>query len=580
MGLISRLAGFPCTVGPIWKPGAFEDLVGDGSGWILRRLRRLHRLIYRTCCRVNGVSLVVQIGGRGLRVSVLSSGVRVGAVAFAVGLSLAGPQAVGVAAADSSDASSVSAGADPGAGPARAARSAAVRSARGARSAAGVSAQTPDADSALGAVRGSASVKPAAAVADRRRSHATLTVGSGAAVRSLVDPAPDVPEVAAAALPSAAAVAVDPARVPARAQRAAAARATVTPVLTGDVVATVGFAVEHFMDTVGLWLRGFPANPITDFLSGALWLVRRSLFPTGNGVGLGGVPEGLDGSDCVAAKDCSGLDLTGADFTRRDLTGVKFIGTTLEDAILAGADMTGAKFIDADLSGARFGLKAKLANADLTGAKLYGAELYGADLSGATLTRATLTRVEFNLPVRGGPGGWPANLSGAKLDGATLNGATLESVNLTGADLSGAHLEEAVLASADLTGAKLIGAKLMNAELSQAQLIGADLSGADLTRAYLWGTKFMNATLANAILDGATLVNANFTGAKGQPIDSRLVNFTYATCPDGQRGRERCSFPPAPSPVAAASRVVSLAPEEAADRVDLKALAQVSALSV
>jgi uncharacterized protein YjbI with pentapeptide repeats len=41
------------------------------------------------------------------------------------------------------------------------------------------------------------------------------------------------------------------------------------------------------------------------------------------------VPTGLAGSDCVAAKDCSGLDLAGADFTGRDLTGVKFIETNL-----------------------------------------------------------------------------------------------------------------------------------------------------------------------------------------------------------------------------------------------------------
>ena len=53
------------------------------------------------------------------------------------------------------------------------------------------------------------------------------------------------------------------------------------------------------------------------------------MFPVGAGVGLGGVPTGLDGSDCVAAKDCSGLDLAGADFTGRDLTGVKFIETNL-----------------------------------------------------------------------------------------------------------------------------------------------------------------------------------------------------------------------------------------------------------
>ena len=137
--------------------------------------------------------------------SVLSSGVRVGAAAFAVGLSLAGPQAVGVAAADSSDASSVSAGVDPGADAARAARSAEVRAARGARSAAGVPAQTRAVDSVLGAVRGSVSVKPAAAVADRRRSRAASVVEPGSAVSSMPDAAVGVSGVPVA-LSSAAAV--------------------------------------------------------------------------------------------------------------------------------------------------------------------------------------------------------------------------------------------------------------------------------------------------------------------------------------------------------------------------------------
>ena len=39
------------------------------------------------------------------------------------------------------------------------------------------------------------------------------------------------------------------------------------------------------MDSVGRLLLAFPANPITDFMAGALWLVRRTLFPVGAGVG-------------------------------------------------------------------------------------------------------------------------------------------------------------------------------------------------------------------------------------------------------------------------------------------------------
>ena len=360
----------------------------------------------RTICR--GIRTVCRGYDDGSGMALTSSCVRFGAAAFVVGLSLAGPQAVGVAAADSSDAAAESSDAASSVGvrEARAPRSAAVRAERGSRSAAAVvspaapgagtvrvarSAEVPrsvaavvspaaSADgAAITAVRASGSVKPASAVADRRRSHAALTVEPGSAVPSVLDVAPSLPEVAAA-LPSAAAVAVDPARVPARAQRGAAPRVTVPPVLTGDVVATVGFAIERFLDTSVLWLSGLPSNPITDFLTGALWLVRRTLFPVGDAVGLGGVPTGLAGSDCVAAKDCSGLDLTGADFAGRDLTGVKFIDTDLTKAIFGAG--TWQKRLD-------------LSGVDFTGATLTGAYLGFTDLRKATLTSADLSSADL-----------------------------------------------------------------------------------------------------------------------------------------------------------------------------------------
>ena len=90
----------------------------------------------RSVCRV--LRTVCRCGNDdGLGMALTSSCVRMGAAAVVVGLSLAGPQAVGVAAADSSDAAE-SSDAAPSAGvpKARAPRSAAVRAECGSRSAA------------------------------------------------------------------------------------------------------------------------------------------------------------------------------------------------------------------------------------------------------------------------------------------------------------------------------------------------------------------------------------------------------------------------------------------------------------
>jgi hypothetical protein len=53
------------------------------------------------------------------------------------------------------------------------------------------------------------------------------------------------------------------------------------PVLAtpAQVVRAVGIRVAQVLDRTADWLRGLPANPVTDFLSGALLLMRRTLVP-------------------------------------------------------------------------------------------------------------------------------------------------------------------------------------------------------------------------------------------------------------------------------------------------------------
>ena len=242
---------------------------------------------------------------------VLNSGVRIGAAAVVVGLSLAGPQALGVASADTAAADSKSVSAEPAEPGAVSgdegspARSAAGRGGRGVKpfestvsrvgpraSADATSArQTPVVEAVRRSVRGSVSARPVAAVADRRKSVAVTPSGFGApvlSVPSVPDVVSGVPEVAVA-VPSAAAVVADAARVPGRAERGAAVRVAVQPA-TPPVMQALNTAITNLFDSTATWLSDLPASPARDLISGALLLVRRTLFnqlPTARPCGCG-----------------------------------------------------------------------------------------------------------------------------------------------------------------------------------------------------------------------------------------------------------------------------------------------------
>lgn len=233
-------------------------------------------------------------------VAVSRTGVRVGAAVFAVGLSLAGPNAVAVA--DDGDAASPPGrGAPQQSGPAAgpAARGGATTVARGSR-------QPRPAESAPAA--GASEVLPSVpeVPAQRAARGRPLHVGGpdggrrvapapGVAAAQRVPDQPSLPDAPApAVLPSATTPLAAPtadvgaATVAALPVPAAAAAGQCTgcgilggqagvPVREQRVTAIVRAA--RFIDGVASWLSGLPASPFNEFLSGALMLVRRTLFP-------------------------------------------------------------------------------------------------------------------------------------------------------------------------------------------------------------------------------------------------------------------------------------------------------------
>ena len=222
---------------------------------------------------------------------------RVGAAAVALGLSLAAPQAAGVAAAEApdSDAGPVSAGAatsdgvdgseSPSHGPAK---SQADRTADGAGGRAGTRGPRPavadtgtdTADDAAPATadepRRSTSLSGATRPA-RHRPSGDQPSGplSGAAVFAIgapvsTAPGPDLPAPAAVTGASATATGLMPAL--------ALLPTATAPAATAGPVAMMGAAVTRFLDSTTTWMSQFPRNPVTEFLQGALLLVRRSLL--------------------------------------------------------------------------------------------------------------------------------------------------------------------------------------------------------------------------------------------------------------------------------------------------------------
>ena len=249
--------------------------------------------------------------------SVLSSGVRVGAAAFAVGLSLAGPQALGVAAADSSDASSVSSDArNTGAGRAGSVeRSAAARSVRRAglggapraSAAASVaeSAGRSDGRSAPGLVQGRRVTTRAVAtpgVVTGGVTSAAVNVSSDAGVGGRLFGGP-VANAATSAAPAAATTAST--------RRPVTRRPTAAPPSDLNPVATANAQINSAFDSLANMLSGLPRGPVADFLGGALLLVRRSLFnqaPTANPVQYGQTETDIVGT--LGAFDVEGNPIT------------------------------------------------------------------------------------------------------------------------------------------------------------------------------------------------------------------------------------------------------------------------------
>ena len=233
--------------------------------------------------------------------SVVKRGARAGAAAVALGVTLIGPQASGIAAADPMENDSPSASASQ---PAQAHSGQARGRTSPSAQTAGASADVPHRgrvspqpaatlDASDAPVADTVEPQPSRGMSTRRRSTGPSRDSAPVPAQSTTSPVPVSATVAAVisnvtatesvttgARPAqsvapvrGAGVAVNPVALPA----AATANAVTTPA-PAPAVAALGAAVTRFFDSTANWMSSLPASPLTEVFQGALLLVRRSFF--------------------------------------------------------------------------------------------------------------------------------------------------------------------------------------------------------------------------------------------------------------------------------------------------------------
>ena len=196
---------------------------------------------------------------------------RVGAAAVMLGVSLAGPQATGVAAADNAEADNPAVTAGPATHTGRDGARHADRTA-GHPGSSSTPAGPPGA-----AARARVRVDPAAAQTPTPEPDNTSPVASHTA-------APMPPAAASGPAAAVSSAVSNAAPVPAARRTRPAAVGVTHQVSASQIaaapspVATMSVAVTAFFDSASHWLSTLPGGPLTDFLQGALLLVRRTFL--------------------------------------------------------------------------------------------------------------------------------------------------------------------------------------------------------------------------------------------------------------------------------------------------------------
>jgi uncharacterized protein YjbI with pentapeptide repeats len=220
-------------------------------------------------------------------------------------------------------------------------------------------------------------------------------------------------------------------------------------------------------------------------------------------------PAGDDGPPYayrdLTGRDFSGKNLDGVDFTHAKLRGANFSGASLKGAEFDHADCEEANFAGAALDRASF-QETRCRAANFTDASAVDARFVKTDLSAASAARLAADRAEWD----------EAALPGASLRGARLQGGLIKNLSASGLDAEGADFSDANCMDCDFSGANFRGANWKTALISGARLEGADLRAANLNETTMMG---------GTRLTGADLSGANLKGGDFRAVDARQSRF-------------------------------------------------------
>lgn len=221
----------------------------------------------------------------------------------------------------------------------------------------------------------------------------------------------------------------------------------------------------------------------------------------------------------IASSAATSASTSAVRSAMRAATRVREIGA-LNGANCVGCDLSGVNWSGRDLR------NANMNGVDFSGADLHNANFSGAKLTGVDFSKANLRGVNFS----------GAKLSGCDLSGADLTGANLDIASFVGCDLDARHLapDQARLLLAKCTGCDFHDVDLRNQDLRNIRISGDDLSGADLRGANLEGAEFVGIDLSNAKLDGARLNGAKFNGCDFGGVDLSHVDLSHASITGGK----------------------------------------------
>ncbi|KAH9418251.1 BTB/POZ domain-containing protein kctd9 [Dermatophagoides pteronyssinus] len=152
-----------------------------------------------------------------------------------------------------------------------------------------------------------------------------------------------------------------------------------------------------------------------------------------------------------------GVNLTGADLSKLDLSNINFKYSILRGANLQGATLNNCCLERADLS------KCNLEGATLINCHMVCCNLEYSILRGSNMDSPTLTEL--------------TNLEGANLNNVNLEGSKMHRVNLRIASLKNANAQNCNLDHSCLAGANLENCDLSGSDLNEVNLRGANLKG-------------------------------------------------------------------------------------------------------